>query len=182
MVPLKLKPGPEGTLPFILAEQEANDLVVPLLYKTVLLNAASVGHTVVDTVVNTVVVVGVIADGGPDGPTGGGAAKAQSAQRVSKSREISCEGICGEVGIGLGPCQLFTPDGPFFIQERDLCHRISGRSCLTECHCMSLPIVGLISLREGSERTRLQSTYLCTIGRRYAASARWQLEEIRSLL
>jgi hypothetical protein len=78
MVPLKLKPGPEGTLPFILAEQEANDLVVPLVYEAVVLNAASVGHTVVDTVVSTVVVVGVIANvaqgpvspGGPDGPTG----------------------------------------------------------------------------------------------------------------
>jgi hypothetical protein len=123
------------------------------------LDAASVGHTVVDTVVNTVVVVGVLADvtrdpsspGGPDGPTGGGAAKAQSAQRVSKTKEISCEGIWREVRIVLRPGQLFTPDGPSFIRERDLCHRISGRSCLTECHCMSLPIVGLISLREGFE-------------------------------
>jgi hypothetical protein len=101
MVPLKLKPGLERTVPLILAEQEVNDLVVPLLYEAVVLNAASVGHTVVDTVVNTVVVVGVIADvakgpispGGPDGPTGGGTAKAQSAQRVSESREISREGI-----------------------------------------------------------------------------------------
>jgi hypothetical protein len=101
MVPLKLKPGPEGTLPFILAEQEANDLVVPLLFEAVVLNAASVGHTVVDTVVNTVVAVGVIADvaqgsfspGGPDVPKGEGAAEAQSAQSVSERREISFEGI-----------------------------------------------------------------------------------------
>jgi hypothetical protein len=101
MVPLKLKPGPEGTLPFILAEQEANDLVVPLLYETAVLSADPVGHTVVDTVVNTVVVVGVIADvaqgpsspGGPDVPAGDGAAEAQSAQRASERRVISCEGI-----------------------------------------------------------------------------------------
>jgi hypothetical protein len=39
MVPLKLKPELEGTVPSTLAEQEANDLVVPLLYETVVLNA-----------------------------------------------------------------------------------------------------------------------------------------------
>jgi hypothetical protein len=145
-----LKPGPEGTLPFILAEQEAKDLVVPLLYETVVLNAASVGHTVVDTVVSTVVVVGVIADvaqgpfspGGPDVPTGEGAAEAQSAQMVSESRETSCEGIWRQVGIVLMSSQLLTPDGLSFIQERDLRRRISGTSCLTGCHCMSLFIVG----------------------------------------
>jgi hypothetical protein len=39
MVPLKLKPGLVGTMPSMLAEQEANDLVVPLLYDKVVLDA-----------------------------------------------------------------------------------------------------------------------------------------------
>lgn len=36
-----------GRVPFILAEQEANDLVVPLLYETVVLKAVSVTDLVV---------------------------------------------------------------------------------------------------------------------------------------
>jgi hypothetical protein len=38
---LKVKPEVVGRLPFRLAAQEVNDLVVPLLYDTVVLNAGA---------------------------------------------------------------------------------------------------------------------------------------------
>jgi hypothetical protein len=49
---LKVKPEVVGRLPFILAAQEANDLVVPLLYDTVVLNAGAEADVAVPVAVS----------------------------------------------------------------------------------------------------------------------------------
>jgi hypothetical protein len=77
---------------------------------------------------------------------------------------------------------LFEPDGPSFIQERDLRRRISGRSCLTECHCMSLPIV---ESHFAPRRFRMDASAVHIFAQEVvvdAALVRWQFEEIWNLL
>lgn len=99
-----MKPEVVGRLPFILAAQEANDVVVPSLHDTVVLNAgaeADVAVPVADpeipAAIKELVRGDSVAQPSPsistDLPACGGAAEALRVWRARKARERSCEGI-----------------------------------------------------------------------------------------
>lgn len=190
MVPLKLERKAGGIIPFMLPEQVSKDLVVPLLYDTVVLNAVAdvvvavektletpdvtrelvqgealiqlasvlVGQFVTESVggIAGSTGAGPLHPGGPWTPGGGGAAEAQSARRVSKTKAVSRVGILKKVRDVCGSLLRYELDTPTSYYTRARFARPHIRSDFLDR--MSLPLLSYVTahLRASSAPRRFR--------------------------